>query len=329
MILHNKISIVIPCYKVRSHIIDLLHKIDSFVDRIYVIDDCCPEKTGDLVRLNCKDKRVKIIRHKVNQGVGAAVMSGYKEAIKDGMDIIVKIDGDGQMDPALIINFISPILNGVADYAKGNRFYDLDKINQMPAVRIFGNSILSFFNKFSSGYWDIFDPTNGYTSIHSSVAKKIPFEKISSRFFFETDVLFRLSILRAVVIDVPMDARYDSEKSNLKILNIFLEFLYKHLRNMFKRIFYNYYLRGMTAASFELPIGISLLLFGLFYGVFNWVNGIFIGSPNPPGTVILSALTFIIGIQFILAFLSYDVYSVPTKPIHKMFGITSRNSILN
>jgi dolichol-phosphate mannosyltransferase len=329
MILHNKISIVIPCYKARSYVIDVINKVDSFVDNIYVIDDCCPEKTGDLVRTNCKDKRVKVIQHSFNQGVGAAVMSGYKEAIKDGMDIIVKIDGDGQMDPALIINFIMPIINDNADYCKGNRFYDLEKISQMPGIRILGNSLLSLLNKFSSGYWDIFDPTNGYTAIHSNVLIKIPFQKISSRFFFETDMLFRLSTLRAVVLDIPMDAKYENENSNLKISKIFLEFLGKHLRNMFKRFFYNYYLRGMTAASFELPLGIALSMFGFFYGVISWANGIHTGSANSVGTVILSALPLLIGIQFILAFVSYDVFSVPRVPIHKMLNILSKNSEQN
>jgi glycosyltransferase involved in cell wall biosynthesis len=321
-----KIAVVIPCFKVKNHIINVIREIPSYVDMICVVDDFCPENTGAFVEGIIKSKKLKVLFSKKNLGVGGAVISGYQHAMHNQMDIIVKIDGDGQMDPRLINNFIAPILNGEADYCKGNRFYDLEEINQMPSMRILGNSFLSLFNKFSSGYWDIFDPTNGYTAIHSSLIRKIPFEKVSSRFFFESDMLFRLSILRAVVFDIPMDAKYHGEKSNLKISKIFMEFLYKHIRNTFKRIFYNYYLRGMTAASFELPLGIILASFGFFYGLINWANGISVGSANSAGTVILSALPLIVGIQFILAFLSYDVYSIPRKPIHTILNSISRNN---
>lgn len=317
----KKIAVIIPCFNVKKHIISVINEIPSYVDLICIVDDCCPENSGKFVEANVENSKIKIIFNNKNLGVGGAVIAGYLYAINYQADVIVKIDGDGQMDPKLMDSFILPILNGNADYCKGNRFYDLEKINQMSNARIFGNSILSLLNKFSSGYWDIFDPTNGYISIHSSVAKRIPFKKISNRFFFETDMLFRLSILRAVVLDIPMDAKYNNEKSNLKISKIFLEFLYKHLRNMFKRIFYNYYLRGVTAASFELPLGIAFSFFGIFYGVINWLNGIIIGYANSAGTVVLSALSLIIGIQFILAFLSYDVYSVPKNPIHRLLDL--------
>jgi len=321
-----KISVVIPCFKVKNHIIRVVSEVPSYVDMIFVVDDCCPEGSGDFVRDNIKNSRVSVVYNSKNLGVGGAVMTGYIQAVNNNMDIIVKIDGDGQMDPLLMDNFIMPILNGVADYSKGNRFYDLEKINQMPAIRLLGNSVLSLFNKISSGYWDIFDPTNGYTAIHSNIVKKLPLKKISERYFFETDMLFRLSTLRAVVIDIPMDAKYENEESNLRISEVLFEFLFKHLRNAFKRIFYNYYLRGMTAASFELPLGIMLSSFGFVYGLVNWVAGMNSGVSNSSGTVILSAMPLIIGIQFLIAFLSYDVYSVPTKPIHKILGYHSKDN---
>ncbi len=151
----------------------------------------------------------------------------------------MKIDGDGQMDPSLIPVFVFPIAAGEADYAKGNRFFDLETIRIMPKVRLFGNAVLSFMCKLSSGYWNLFDPTNGYTAIHADVARRLPFDKISRRYFFETDMLFRLNTLRAVVVDVPMEAKYGNEESNLKISRIVGEFFAKHVRNFLKRIFYN------------------------------------------------------------------------------------------
>jgi dolichol-phosphate mannosyltransferase len=312
-----KIAVVIPSYKVRNHILNVISQIGPEVGRIYVVDDCCPDGSGDFVEGNCKDERVTVIRNPENQGVGGAVMTGYKAAITDGMDIIVKLDGDGQMDPNLIPNFVEPIVAGEADYTKGNRFFDLEEIRAMPKVRLFGNAVLSLMTKLSSGYWDLFDPTNGYTAIHVEVARHLPFGKISRRYFFETDMLFRLNTLRVVVVDIPMDAKYGDEESNLKISKIIWEFFFKHIRSFGKRIFYNYYLRDMSLASFELPIGLIMLFFGVVFGGYHWLTSVQTGSPTPAGTVMLSAIPIIIGIQFILAFLAYDISSVPRRPLHR------------
>lgn len=311
------IAVVIPCFKVTLHILGVISAIGPEVERIYVVDDKCPDESGNFVEANCKDARVVVLRHDVNQGVGGAVMTGYRAAIADGAEIIIKVDGDGQMDPRLIPNFIEPILAGEADYTKGNRFFNLEEIRTMPKVRLFGNAVLSFMTKFSSGYWDIFDPTNGYTAIHAGVAQHLPFEKISRRYFFETDMLFRLNTLRAVVVDVPMSARYGDEISQLKISKIIGEFLVKHLRNFGKRIFYNYYLRDMSIASMELPLGILFLLFGAGFGGWNWLHAVREGATTPAGTVMLSALPTLMGLQLALAFLAYDIAAVPRSPLHK------------
>lgn len=311
-----KIAVLIPSYKVRAHILQVINAIGPEVTKIYVIDDCCPDKSGDFVEQNCQDERVIILRNPVNQGVGGAVMTGYKAGIADNMDIMVKIDGDGQMDPSLICDFIAPIINGEADYTKGNRFFDLEEIRAMPKLRLFGNAVLSFMTKLSSGYWDLFDPTNGYTAIHRDVARHLPLNKISRRYFFETDILFRLNTLRAVVVDVPMDAKYGDEVSNLKISKIVGEFLVKHARNFGKRIFYNYYLRNMSLASLELPLGIMLLLGGSIFGTIHWIDSLKTDIQTPAGTVMLSALPIIVGTQFLLAFIGYDIASTPRRPFH-------------
>lgn len=318
----QSIAVIIPTYKARNHILRVIAEIGPEVDRIYVVDDCCPDKSGDLVETNCKDERVSVIRHAENQGVGGAVMTGYKAAIEDGMDILVKIDSDGQMDPALIIDFVTPIIGSEADYAKGNRFFDLEKVRSMPKMRLFGNAVLSLMCKLSSGYWNLFDPTNGYTAIHADVVRHLPFKKISRRYFFETDILFRLNALRAVVVDIPMDAKYADEVSNLKISNIIGEFFTKHILNTLKRIFYNYYLRDMSLASIELPLGLALILFGFVYGGYHWAHSAEIGEPTPVGTVMLAALPALVGLQFVLAFISHDISSIPRRPIH-----THRTSI--
>jgi len=317
MISDLKIAVIIPSYRVCAHIVDVINLIGPEVSQIYVVDDCCPDKSGDFVAQNCADKRIIIIRHSNNQGVGGAVMTGYQAALNAGMDILVKIDGDGQMNPHLIMNFVNPILAGEADYTKGNRFFNVESVAEMPKARLFGNAALSFLTKISSGYWNVFDPTNGYTAIHRDVVLHLPFNKISRRYFFESDMLFRLNILRAVVADVPMDAKYGNEVSGLKISKIIVEFFTKHTCNFWKRIFYNYYLRDMSLASIELPVGLLMFIFGLIFGVYHWVLSGVTGQSSSSGTVMLSALPIIIGLQLILAFLGHDISSVPTKPFHR------------
>lgn len=311
------VAVVIPSFRVTRHILAVIAAIGPEVHRIYVVDDQCPEGSGALVREQCADARVTVIAHAQNQGVGGAVMTGYRSAIADGCRVIVKIDGDGQMDPRLIPHFIAPILRGEADYVKGNRFYDLEQIGAMPPLRLFGNAVLSLMTKLSSGYWDVFDPTNGYTAIHAEAARHLPFDKISHRYFFETDMLFRLNTLHAVVVDMPMDASYGDEVSNLKISRIATEFLLKHARNFLKRLFYNYYLRDMSLASIELPLGVALLLLGAIFGGWHWTMSARAGVGTPAGTVMLSALPMLMGLQLILAFLAYDIAAVPKRPLHK------------
>jgi dolichol-phosphate mannosyltransferase len=319
-----KLAVVIPSYKVRDQILGVVSQIGPEVSRIYVVDDCCPEGSGNFVKLNCHDTRVTVIRMAENQGVGGAVMTGYQAAIEDDMDIILKVDGDGQMDPAMIPDFAAPIETGDADYAKGNRFFDLEGIRTMPKLRLFGNAALSFMTKLSSGYWDLFDPTNGYTAIHRDVARHLPFKKISRRYFFETDMLFRLNTLRAVVVDIPMNAKYGDDVSNLKISKLLAEFLLKNIRNFCKRIFYNYYLRDMSVASLELPTGVLMILFGVVFGGYHWIASLYRGLPTPAGTVMLSAVPILIGIQLILAFLAYDISSRPHRRIHRSKVLSSK-----
>jgi dolichol-phosphate mannosyltransferase len=311
------IAVVIPSYKVTRHILGVICRIGPEVTRIYVIDDKCPDGSGQFVRAHCTDPRVVVLEHAANEGVGGAVITGYRAAIADGATVIVKVDGDGQMDASLIPAFVAPILAGEADYTKGNRFFNLEQIGQMPPLRLFGNAVLSLMTKVSSGYWDLFDPTNGYTAIHADAARYLPFDKLSRRYFFETDMLFRLNTLGAVVVDVPMDAQYGDEVSNLKISRIVTEFAAKHVRNFCKRLFYNYYLRNMSLASIELPLGVVLMAFGLVFGVIHWLESAYSDTATPAGTVMLAALPVIMGAQLILAFLAYDIASVPRRPLHK------------
>ena len=309
-----RVHVVIPAYKVTDHILELLARIGPEIEKIIVVDDACPDGSGALVRKSSKDKRVEVITQSVNGGVGSAVVTGYERALELGADVVVKLDGDGQMHPEDINKLLIPIQLGEADYTKGNRFDSLDELYNMPKVRIFGNAVLSLWSKLSSGYWSVTDPTNGFTAIHRVALEKIHLSKLSKRFFFESDMLFRLNLAGAVVEDVPLPARYSNEKSNLKISKTLIEFPWKHTRNLFKRVFYRYYLREWSIGSLELPLGIGALIFGLWFGVSSFLSAAGAGRATTAGQATISAITIILGVQLLLSFLSYDIQSEPKVP---------------
>lgn len=313
-----RVAVIIPSFRVTRHIVGVLEAIGPEVEAIYVVDDACPEGSGDHVVRHCTDARIRVLRRERNGGVGAAVLSGYRAAMDEGMEVLVKIDGDGQMDPALVPVLIEPILRGDADYTKGNRFWNLTHIQRMPLLRRLGNLGLSFLAKLSTGYWDLFDPTNGFTAIHAAVAGRLPMASISERYFFETDLLFRLGTLRARVIDVPMDARYGDEESSLKVGRALFEFAAKHLRNTGKRIAYSYFLRDLSIGSVELVAGVLLGGFALVFGGLHWAQSVVSGQATAVGTIMVATVAAISALQFLLAFLAYDIAAVPRTALHPM-----------
>lgn len=313
-----RLAVVIPCYRVACHITGVLRAIGPEVWRIYCVDDACPERSGQVaMAVAAGDARIRVLTHQENQGVGGAVVTGYKQALEDGAEIIIKIDGDGQMDPRRILSLVDPIVQGQADYVKGNRFFHLEGVRSMPLMRIIGNAGLSFMSKLSTGYWNLFDPTNGYTAIHAAVVRLLPLAKLNRRYFFESDILFRLSTLRAVVIDVPMNAQYADEKSNMNLLRVLVAFPVYHTRNFVKRIFYNYFLRNFSVASLHLVFGLLLVIFGVVFGLWEWLKGAEMNVIASPGTVMLAALPVLLGTQLLMSFVGLDVASVPDSPLHR------------
>ena len=310
-----KIAVVIPSYKVKRHVLGVLEKIGPEVSAVYVVDDCCPEGSGEYVARECRDPRVRVVRLERNRGVGGATMAGYEAAFKDGADVAVKLDGDGQMDPSRIRDLVRPIEQGRADYSKGNRFYSIEALASMPLIRLIGNSGLSFLTKLSSGYWNVMDPTNGFTALHRTAFGLLPLGKIENRYFFESDLLFRLNTVRAVVADVPFEAVYGDEVSNLDVRKALFEFGFRHLARIHKRVFYNYILRDFNAVSFQLIFGMLFFLGGATLGIWKWVQGSLMGQPATSGTVMLAALPVILGFQMLLGALQLDVQNMPRVPL--------------
>lgn len=314
----SRIAVVIPSYKVARHVLGVIRAIPADVSRIYVVDDACPDGTGRMVMRECLDPRVNVLFHDANQGVGGAVLTGYHRAVEDAMDIVVKIDGDGQMDPSLIPHFIKPIEEGRADYTKGNRFYSLDYVRSMPSVRLWGNAVLSLVNKIVSGYWSTMDPTNGYTAISAKLLPILPLGILEKRYFFESDMLYHLGLIRACVIDVPMRAVYAGETSSLSVRNAALRFPGKYVARACKRFLYSYVLRDFNAGSVESILGMLLLTFGVVFGSLRWATGVLRAETASSGTVMLAALPVILGVQFLLSALYYDIQNQPREALHPM-----------
>jgi glycosyltransferase involved in cell wall biosynthesis len=315
-----KIAAIIPCYRVRGQVAEVVAGALERVDHVFVVDDCCPEGTGDLVESTFSGAAVTVLRHDKNKGVGGATITGYKTALAAGYDVLVKIDGDGQMDLDYLPALIQPIISGEADYTKGNRFYRKRFLQRMPVVRLLGNSMLSMLNKASSGYWNLMDPTNGYTALSRVAAREIEWWKVANGYFFESDLLFRLNISRAVVQDVPIPARYGQENSSLSVYGAIPRFLLGHVRNVLRRYFYNYLLRDFSVGTVHSLLGAALFLFGVIFGIYAWSRSIETGQDATVGTVMLATLPIILGFQLLLAALSFDIANIPTKPLQRILA---------
>jgi len=225
----------------------------------------------------------------------------------------------------MIPRLVAPLLSGQADYVKGNRFHSLRDARAMPAVRVIGNAGLSLLTKLASGYWQLVDPTNGYTAIHRELLAELPIERIARRYFFESDMLYQLNQARACIAEVPMRAQYGDEVSSLSPLRVTLPFLAGNLRNFLRRVVYSYFVRGFSLASLELLLALPLLAFGAAFGGWQWWLSAHSGQAATAGTVMLAALPLIIGTQLMLSWLNFDVSAEPRVPIHPRLA-TRRNA---
>jgi glycosyltransferase involved in cell wall biosynthesis len=280
------------------------------------VDDASPDSTADLVTASAKeDDRILLIRHPSNQGVGGAMVTGYRKALELGAQIVVKIDGDGQMDMDQLPKLLQPLIEGRADYTKGNRFRDFKSLQQMPFIRRVGNMGLAFLAKAATGYWHTFDPTNGFNAIRSEVLAQLPLDKVNRTYYFETSMLANLYLIGAVVKDVPMPARYQGEVSSLLIYRILFEFPLKLVSTFLRRLVLKNFIYDFSMGSIYLLTGLPLLIFGLIFGIYKWIQYASIGIPAPTGTVMLPTLSVLLGIQLLLSAIEIDLRSVPTEPL--------------
>jgi glycosyltransferase involved in cell wall biosynthesis len=308
--------VVIPCYRVESQIQSVLQSIPSYIQHIIVVDDASPDSTAERVSAaEQKDRRIHLIRHPSNMGVGGAMVTGFRKALELGAQVIVKIDGDGQMDMLHLPGLLLPLIEGRADYTKGNRFRDFKPLQQMPFVRRVGNMALAFLAKAATGYWHTFDPTNGFNAIRAEVLAQLPLDDIDRTYYFETSMLANLYLIGAVVKDVPMPARYQGEVSNLLVRRILFQFPPRLLATLIRRLLLKNFIYDFSMGSIYLLTGLPLLLFGLIFGMYKWIQYASAGIPAPTGTVMLPTLSVLLGIQLLLSAIEIDLRSVPTEPL--------------
>ncbi len=237
---NRSVAVVIPAYRCADRILDLLERIDESAFLIVVVDDCCPERTGDLVRRSVADSRVRVTSNSHNLGVGGATAVGFAEALEAGAEIIVKLDGDGQHFPECVNDLVRPIALGEADMVKGNRLFDLAVcLRRMPIWRLLANVTLSLVSKPATGYWDVVDPACGFFAVHRKIVGRLPWSRIDKGYFFETDLLFWLGTLGSRVAMVPMEPVYfeaGSSKRGARLWREAVPFALKSVRNVIRRL---------------------------------------------------------------------------------------------
>ncbi len=308
MLYEKTVICVIPAYNVQNQIRRTVTGIGNIVDYIIVVDDCSPDNTVDVVA-QINDKRLVLVKNDRNMGVGGATIEGLRKGLELQGDIFVKVDGDDQMDTEKIAELITPLINGY-DYAKANRFLHSKELSQMPMMRLIGNFILTFLTKIASGYWNIFDPQNGYFAITRNTLKLLPLDKLHKRYFFENDVLINMNINRAKICDVPIGARYADEKSSLKIWKILFYFPPLLVGRFLRRVYKKYILYDFSVIGFFYIVGLILMTFGCIFGAYHWMKSIWAGLIASTGTVMIAVLPIILGFQLFLQAIVIEIQEI-------------------
>lgn len=306
----SKITVVIPCYKVAAHIESTVIGLPEWVDRVVLVNDCSPDNSLEILNRLAKDhSKITVLSNEINMGVGGAMVTGFRHALQTDTDIVVKMDGDGQMNPIYLPELLLPLCNKKVEYAKGNRFNDFEALKRMPASRRFGNLGLSFLIKAASGYWDVFDPSNGFFAISKETLKRVDLDKLAPRYFFESSLLIELYYTGARIQDIPMPAIYGEEISNLSVTKTLFGFPPKLMKALFRRIFLSYFIYDFSITSIYMLAGLPLFLYGLVYGIVKWVHFASLDVAAPTGTVMLAVLPFILGFQMLLSAVQHDIDS--------------------
>lgn len=311
MYLDRTVAVVMPCHNEADFVRDTVLGLPDFVDEVVLVDDRSTDGTLAVMRA-VQDERsgVHVIQTPRNMGVGGAMVTGYQYVIEAlaYVDIVVKMDGDGQMPPERLEAIIEPIAREGYDYTKGNRFMVPELLDRMPSNRRFGNFLLTFMTKFASGYWHIFDVQNGFTAISCQMLNRLDLGRIHHGYFFENDMLVQLNTLRARVKDVSQEARYGAEVSGVNPFKVILTFPWLLIRRFWWRVRVKYAMFDFSEIALFYGLGTAFMLIGTVLSLILWVQSIRTGVPSTLGSVAIAMILLILGFQMLLQAITLDIH---------------------
>ncbi len=317
------IAVVIPAYQAAESIQTTLRGFLPLADLVVVVDDASTDQTSRKVA-DLNERKIVLLRHDVNRGVGGATKTGIRAALERGAEIVVKVDADGQMDPAWFGVLLAPLLENRADVAKGNRWHDRVALLRMPLARRIGNLGLGFLTRVASGHWHVFDPNNGYIAWRSELLKKVDLDRVPDRFTFESGMLVQIALCGGAVEDVAIPARYGDETSHLSVSSAPFRF-FPYLAGAFlRRLWRQYFVLDFNAVSLFLVAGVPMVAFGAVFGAYHWARSIETGHPATAGTVIVAALPVLLGIIFLLQAMVLDIGQARRRKISSDLDLRPR-----
>jgi glycosyltransferase involved in cell wall biosynthesis len=310
MIDGRTVAVVVPAYDEEALIGQTLAGIPDFVDRVVVVDDGSRDATAERARAAAAhDARVELVTHESNQGVGAAIVTGYKRALAERIDVTAVMAGDNQMDPAELAAIVGPVASGQTDYAKANRLISGRAWELIPRSRYLGNAMLSLLTKIASGYWHVADSQAGYAAISLVALERLDLDRVYTRYGFPNDLLVHLNVINARVRDVPSRPIYDiGERSGIRIRKVVPRISWLLVKAFFWRMREKYVIRDFHPLVFFYLLGFLMTLAGLGLGIAETVLRI-LGNGIPTATIVLVALLLIAGSQFTLFAMWFDMES--------------------
>ena len=308
MLEEKRVAVVVPAHDEEGLIGATLATIPEFVDRVYVVDDFSQDETAMRAQ-EAGDPRVEVISHGQNEGVGAAIVTGYKRALAEGVDVVAVMAADGQMDPADLEQIAGAVARGEVDYAKANRLFTGQAWQLMPRHRYLGNAVLSMLTKIASGYWHVADSQSGYTAISRELLERLDLDRLYRRYGFPNDMLVHLNVWNARVRDLPSRPIYgQGERSEIRLSRVVPSIAWLLWKGFFWRLREKYVIRDFHPLVFFYMLGILLTLTGLVLGVVETVLRL-MGNELTTPTMILVALLLISGVQFTLFAMWFDMES--------------------
>jgi glycosyltransferase involved in cell wall biosynthesis len=304
-----RIAVVVPAHNEEALIAATVSSMPDLVDHIVVVDDASTDATAEKAQAT-GDERLEIITHVSNRGVGGAILSGHRRAIELGADVAVVMAGDGQMDPDFLPALLDPICDDDYDFTKADRFFGFDSFSGMPRHRIVGNVVVGFLAKASTGYWNLFDPLNGYTAVRTEALRRLPLDRVRADYAFECDILVYLNTIRARGKDVPVPAIYGDERSGIRLFREARKLLWAMFRGFWRRIIWKYVLWSFSPVAIFLFAGLALVGWGVGFGA--WVVYESLGAPEAStATVLMSVAPLLVGINLLIVATVLDILEAP------------------